>query len=225
MLGLNTMEGSVPARWAGARAGLGVFGRNNFLYDQKHGSYVIINTWFVDKVLDFDDMPEDINLSACNDGCHKCIKACPTYALSDKLLMDARKCICYAQFDEAEALNVEMRELMGTWLYGCDACQDVCPLNKDKFNESAEYPLLSECEEFMKPETILDMDEETYKNVLNPRFWYAGEENLWLWKCNALRVMINSGDSKYHKAIKKSCESKDARINEIAKWGCDKLGI
>ena len=225
MLGLNIIDGSIPDRWAGARAGIGAFGRNNFLYDAKHGSYIIINTWIVDKVLEYDVTPENIYLSACNDGCHKCIEACPTKALSGKMLMDARKCICNAQFDENEALDTEIRELMGVWFYGCDACQDVCPINKNKFNEDNEYPLLSDCEEFMKPETVLSMDEETYKNVLNPRFWYAGEDYLWLWKCNALRVMINSGDSKYHTLIKESCESKDERIKEMAKWGCNKLGI
>ena len=225
MLGLGIIEGTIPDRWAGARAGIGTFGRNNFLYDEKHGSYIIINTWIVDKVLDYDITPENIYLSACNDGCHKCIEACPTKALSDKLLMDARRCICNAQFDEKEALDVEMREQMGIWLYGCDACQDVCPMNKDKFNESTVYPLLAECEELMKPEHILNMDEETYKNVLNPRFWYAGEDKLWIWKCNALRVMINTGDSKYYKLIKESKESKDTRISDMAKWGCDKLGI
>jgi len=225
MLGLNIIEGSVSDRWAGARAGLGKFGRNNFLYDEKHGSYIIVNTWIVDKELDYDITPDNKDMSACKDSCNKCIDACPTKALSDKFLMDAKKCICYAQFEESEALSADMRELMGIWLYGCDACQDACPVNKNKFNESEEYPLLSECEELMKPERILNMDEETYKNVLNPRFWYAGEDNLWLWKCNALRVMINSGDSKYHTLIKESRESKDKRISEMAKWGCNKLGV
>jgi epoxyqueuosine reductase len=82
--------------------------------------------------------------------------------------------------------------------------------------ESVDYPLLSEYEELMKPESILNMDEDTYKNVLNPRFWYAGEDCLWLWKCNALRSMINSGDSMYHNIIKQNCDNADERIREIA---------
>jgi len=225
LLGLNIIDGTIPDRWAGARAGLGKFGRNNFLYDEKHGSYIIINTWIVDKELEYEKKPENTGLSACNDGCHKCIEACPTKALSDKLLMDAGKCICRVQFDKEDALSEELREQMGIWIYGCDACQDVCPMNKNKFVEDNEYPLLLEFEELMKPQNILEMDEETYKNVLNPRFWYAGEENLWLWKCNALRCLINTGDKKYHALIKKNQNNPDKRIKEVAKWGCGKLGI
>jgi len=104
MLGINILEATVPVRWAGARAGLGKFGRNNFLYDEKHGSYISIETWVVDIELEYDKTPKNIYLSACTDNCHKCIDACPTKALSDKLLMDAGKCICRVQFDEKDAL-------------------------------------------------------------------------------------------------------------------------
>jgi len=225
MLGMNIIEGSVPDRWAGAKAGIGKFGRNNFLFDENHGSYVVIQTWLVDKELDYDVTPDDVVLPVCNDGCHKCIEACPTKALSGELLMDAGKCICRVQFDEEDALSDELKEDMGVWIYGCDACQEVCPANKNKFVESNEFPLLSEFGELMKPESILSMNEETYKNVFNPRFWYAGDENLWLWKCNAIRAMVNSGDSKYNILIKNSVGSSDERISEMAKWGCEKLGI
>jgi len=225
MLGLNIIEGGVPDRWAGARAGVGKFGRNNFLFDEKHGSFIVIQTWIVDKELDYDAAPENTGMKTCNDGCHKCIEACPTKALSDKLLMNMGKCICRVQFDAEDALSEEMKEQMGLWLYGCDACQDVCPANKNKFTEFEEYPLLLEFEELMKPESIFNMDEKTYKNVLNPRFWYSGEENLWLWKCNALRVMINSRDSRYFDLIKQSTLSSDKRISAVAKWGCEKLSI
>ena len=225
MLGLDIIECSVPDRWAGAKAGVGKFGRNNFLFDEKHGSYIVIQTWIVDKELDYDAAPDDVVLSTCNDGCHKCIEACPTKALSGELLMDAGKCICRVQFDDEDALDEELREQMGVWIYGCDACQDVCPANKGKFNESEEFPLLKEFEELMKPENILIMSESTYKNVIHPRFWYAEIDQLWIWKCNALRAMINSGDEKYNTLIKQSVVNKDKRVSDIAKWGCDKLSI
>ena len=225
LLGLGMIDSAVPDRWAGAKAGLGKFGRNNFLYDEKHGSYMIICTWIIDRELEYDNVPDNLYLSACNDNCHKCIEACPTKALTGKFKMDMGKCICRVQFDNNDALNEDMMEQMGVWLYGCDACQDVCPANKGKFVESDTYPLLSDFEKFMQPESILNMDEETYREIINPRFWYSGEENLWLWKCNALRCMINSGDSKYHTLIKQSCNNEDERISTTAKWGCKKLSL
>ena len=69
------------------------------------------------------------------------------------------------------------------------------------------------------------MDEETYINIINPRFWYTGKDGLWLWKCNALRNMINSGLNEYHQLIKQCCDDTDERIREMARWGCDKLNI
>lgn len=224
-LGIDVLAGTVPDRWAGAKSGVGKFGHNNFIYDDTHGSYIIVNTWVVDKELEYDPIAEDTYLAACSDNCHLCIKACPTKALSDKFLMDAGLCICRVQFDSNDALNDNMRDEMETWFYGCDACQDVCPKNKDKFTESFEYPLLNEFEALISFENILAMDEQTYKEIVNPRFWYAGEESLWLWKCNAIRCMVNTGDSKYHALIKKHCEHEDERVSDMAKWGCKKLGI
>ena len=225
LLGMNVIQCMVPVRQAAAKAGLGKFGRNNCIYDPKHGSYIWIEAWVVDKELEYDAIEENTALSACSDGCQKCISACPTKALSGSYLMNRGKCVtqlaCYAK----DTLDENTRQQMGLWLYGCDKCQDACPLNKNKFVESQDFPLLKEYEEYLHPERILEMGEDTYENVVNPRFWYAGKDGLWLWKCNALRSMINSGDKKYHSLIKKYCDNGDSRIREIAQWGCAKLGI
>ena len=224
-LGLNILNCYVPARLAAAKAGLGKIGRNNFLYDPQHGSYIWIDTWVVDSELEYDGVEENIILSACNDECNKCIEACPTKAMTDSLLMDRGRCVTHLSTNAKDTLDDETRTQMGQWLYGCDACQDACPLNKDKFSKSEEYPLLADYEEYLKPERILEMNDDTYINIINPRFWYASEGGAWLWKCNALRSMINSGDRKYHGFIKQSCGRPDSRIREVAQWGCRTLGL
>ena len=140
--------------------------------------------------------------------------------------MDRGKCIAQLSFYSKDIPPEDIRTQMGSWLYGCDVCQDVCPLNKDKFTETEDFPPLAEYEEYLELEKILEMDEDTYINILYPRYYYTGKEGLWLWKCNALRSMINSGDDKYHHIIKKCCDNPDKRIKEMAKWwGCKNLNI
>ena len=223
ILGIKILQCNIPARLAAAKAGLGKMGRNNFLYDPEHGSYISVAAWVVDKELDYDPITENIYLPECNDSCHKCIKACPTKALSGCLSMDYGKCVTQLNSLTKNAIDEEMKSQMGLWLYGCDACQDACPLNKNKFTETEDFPLLDELEEYLRPEKLLEMDEDTFINAINPRFWYIDKDSLWIWKCNALRYMINSAEDKYHEMIKKYCNHEDMRIRETAQWGCNTL--
>ncbi|MCL2833202.1 MAG: hypothetical protein FWD78_08535 [Treponema sp.] len=229
-LGINLLKNNVSARWAAAKAGLGKFGYNNFIFSREHGSWIRIETWAADTVMDYDRADGDLVLPGCSDNCRKCIDCCPTKALSDKFSMDRGKCIAHLGFrgnngagEEAAALKFAGQSQQ--WIYGCDICQDVCPVNKNRFTEQNDFPLLAEFEKFMEPEKILEMDDNTYINIVNPRFWYIGPQNIWKWKCIAIRCLVNSGDSKYHMLLKKYCDHEDARIRETAVWGCQKLGI
>jgi len=222
---INILKGSVPARMAAVKAGVGKYGHNNFIYDPEHGSYFCINTWIVDKELDYDNIPLDTLMDSCSEKCNKCIKACPTKALSKEFSIDAGKCIARISFASKDIPKEDIRSQLGLWIYGCDVCQDVCPLNKDKFSETENFPMLNDFEKYLKPENILKMDEETFLHIMQPRFWYIDTDALWLWKTNALRSMINSSDSKYYDLIKQSCNDADERIQDIAKWGCDILNI
>jgi len=214
-LGIEFLQGSVPARWAAAKAGVGKFGRNNFIYDPVHGSYLTILTWVTDTELEYDEPVEagltgttqaDTTLAeGCSENCRKCINTCPTGALNDSLSMNRGKCIAELSFFAKELPDEETQTKMGRWIYGCDACQDCCPMNsaEDRGVEAGasarakkDFPLLGDYEKFLKPEFIINMDQVTYENIINPRFWYMGKDNLWLWKANALRNMANSGS--YH---------------------------
>jgi len=223
-LGLSIIKCDVPARWAAVKAGLAKFRLNNFVYSPEHGSYFWIDTWVVDKELDYGIPTENSFLSPCGD-CRKCIQACPTKALSGDLSMDRGKCVAQLSFHTAELPSESLRPQMGRWLYGCDICQDVCPFNQNKFNETEEFPLLAELEGRLSLESILEMDEETYIDIIHPRFWYISKDSLWIWQCNALRCMINAGDEKYHSLIKGCLHHRDSRVREMALWGCLRLGI
>jgi len=182
------VKASIPDRIAAFKAGLGHFGCNNFFYTKAHGSYNGIDVWVVDTILDYDTASENTLVPGCSENCLKCVQICPTKALSGSLSMDRGRCIprlLYSKDDPNEADE----KAMGTRLFGCDACQDICPLNKGKFTETEEYPLLSQLEPLLQPEAILDMDENTYLKVIYPQFPFAGKDGLPTWKRNALRAM------------------------------------
>ena len=215
MSGLCILPFTAPSRWAAAKAGLGKFGNNNFIYHPEHGSNIKIEAYAVDKTLEYDDAPEDM-LLGCDSNCGRCAAACPTGALSDAFNMDHGRCVTHLNTFNGEVPERELRDKMGAWLYGCDVCQDVCPHNKKIPAGTEEYPLLSLLEELLTLENILGLDEKTYRNVIFKRFWYAGSDGLWLWKLNALRAMINSGEKKYDRTIENCLSNEDARLRAVA---------
>lgn len=228
--GLGIVKGSVPARLAAVRAGLGCFRVNNFFYTEKDGSYVVIDTWLVDTAFDVETSaltaPEKTFQKVCSDNCRACMKACPTGALDGPFSMDRGKCVAHYSFTPWAGIpGEELREGMGKWLYGCDACQDACPLNKGKMREEEDFSGLEELENELKLEDLLEMDVEMYKKTIQPWFFYIGEDEHWLWRVNVLRAMANSGDIKYYDAVKKHLTDEDERVREIAAWGIRKLKV
>lgn len=216
--GMGLHKLSPPARWAAAKAGIGKFGRNNFIFTLEHGSYVALDTWVVDATLTYDTLADDMLMPGCVEGCKKCVHACPTQSLTDSFSMDWSKCITHLMYKK-HLLKTSEREQMGQWLYGCDACQDACPLNHGKLSACEPFPLLTAFEPHLTLEAIWEMDEDTYTEVLYPRFWYARQDGLITWKRNALRAMINTNDEKYHPIIREALNHTDPVIRELAKWG------
>ncbi|CUH96678.1 hypothetical protein P22_2768 [Propionispora sp. 2/2-37] len=179
-LGFRTAQNVVPARWSAVRAGLGKFRNNNFVYTD-HGSWNWIDTWVIDKPLDY-ETPNDSTRYSCPEGCAKCVKACPTDALSAPLTMDATNCIAYLSFTPGFFPPENVLPKMGTWLYGCDICQNVCPVNRKTWQGNSGYfPDPFPLPDLLTLEAVFSMDEATYLEKIQPRFlvsWQAGYSTL-----------------------------------------------
>lgn len=111
------------------KAGLGWQGKSSMLMNKTQGSFFFIGVIYSNLDLsNIEDLPfiED----ACGK-CQACIKLCPTGAIQNGKMIDSRKCISYLTIENKGAIPLELRDKIGTRIYGCDDCQLVCPFNNN----------------------------------------------------------------------------------------------
>lgn len=111
----------IPEVDAAQKAGLGVKGENGLLITEKYGSFVFLGEILTDKVFDYN------NANGVCIGCGKCKKSCPNKELNKgKCLSDITQKKGDLSFEEQQ----QMKQYGTVW--GCDICQEVCPMNKQK---------------------------------------------------------------------------------------------
>lgn len=111
--------------WA-AQSGIGWQGKHTNILAKGAGSYFFLATLFTDLELEPDSPARDM----CGK-CTRCIDACPTGAIVQPYLLDARKCLSYWTIEyRGEKIPEEIAAKMEGWLFGCDICQEVCPYNQ-----------------------------------------------------------------------------------------------
>lgn len=128
--------------WA-MQAGLGFIGRNTCLIHPSLGSWLFLGVMLVPEELEPDPPAQPITLPSgyltwrLADGrigtcgrCTRCLSACPTGALVDAYVLNARRCISYLTIELRGPIPREMRPLLGHWIFGCDVCQLVCPWSR-----------------------------------------------------------------------------------------------
>ena len=111
--------------WA-RKAGLASIGKNSLCVRKDAGSLFFIGIILTDAVFPFAEKePEDL----CG-GCTLCMEACPTGALTDPYVLDARRCLSYLTIEQPGPIPDEAVPYLGETVAGCDRCQAVCPLNR-----------------------------------------------------------------------------------------------
>ena len=107
------------------KAGLGWVGKHSNLLNKDAGSWFFLGEIYTDLPLPIDSPVEE----HCGT-CTSCIDVCPTKAIVEPYVVDARLCISYLTIELKGAIPVELRPLMGNRIYGCDDCQLCCPWNR-----------------------------------------------------------------------------------------------
>ena len=110
--------------WA-ARAGLGFVGKNGMVIVPGRGSFVLLG-----EVVTSIELEPDAPMAERCGTCTRCLDACPTGALVEPFVLDARRCVSYLTIELRGAMPVHLRDGVGDHLFGCDDCQTICPFTR-----------------------------------------------------------------------------------------------
>jgi epoxyqueuosine reductase len=121
--------------WA-ARAGLGYVGKHGCFITPEFGSWVVLSVMVIDLEVDaYADGPVDERCGRCR----LCVTSCPTGAIVEDRVVDARACLSYQTIENDGAVPAPLRSAMPNLVFGCDICQDVCPLNATPVRAMARF--------------------------------------------------------------------------------------
>jgi epoxyqueuosine reductase len=202
-------------REGAARAGVGFYGKNTLLITRHHGSWVVLGT-----VVTTAEIERSSPLALDCGSCTRCIDACPTGALDEPGVLDSTKCLSY--WSQAPApVPVEYRGAMGSYVYGCDICQDVCPWNRGTEKRRSGAALPEDAEPVVSLLEWLEAEDDDLRRRYD-RLYFPRNDPRYL-RRNALIAAGNSGEAALVPAIERWNESDDELLSEHADWALERL--
>ena len=212
-------DGPMNDRAAARRSGLGWVGKNTNVISPRFGSWILLGQ----VVTDLHVEPDTPLKKTCG-SCVRCIDDCPTGAIVAPYVIDNTKCISYLTIELKGSIPIELRSLVGDWVFGCDICQDVCPVNrKAEPGKTAISGDFKQRPGFATPDllALLELDQKTfsriYKNSPVKRAKRIGLQR------NACVALGNNGDSSAVQPLIKALKGSESLIRGHAAWALGKF--
>ncbi|MGH3004594.1 MAG: tRNA epoxyqueuosine(34) reductase QueG [Gaiellaceae bacterium] len=202
-------------REGAARAGVGFYGKNTLLITRRFGSWVVLGTLVTDVEIE-PDGPLELDCGSCT----LCIEACPTGALDEPGVVDSTRCLSYWT-QSPEPIPEEYREELGTQVYGCDICQDVCPWNRGVEKRRAHAEPSPEAEPVVSLRAWLEAPDDELAARYD-RLYFPRNDARYL-RRNALVAAGNSGDPELVDAVRPYVDEGDPLLREHAEWALARL--
>jgi epoxyqueuosine reductase len=222
----------VPERLAACRAGAVTYGKNGFAFADPIGSFVTISGFVIDKELEYDAPTYEVK---CPPKCTLCIDACSTGSLYEPMKIDPRLCIGFNHWVTQEKgdsyvgaigsyIPPEIREKMGTWIHGCDICQEVCPRNKKKL--TAQLPqneFLSKVAEDFELTKLLNLSDEFFNTSVRPVMYNYIHKKKYFQR-NAAIALGNTGDPAFIPDLARAMQDTEGIVRGYSAWALGKIG-
>ena len=205
---------AVLERDLAAQAGLGWIGKNTNLLDQGLGSFFFIGIVLTTAVLAADGEVAD----RCG-SCTACLDACPTAAFAAPYVLDARRCISYLTIEHRGSIPEALRPGIGSWAFGCDDCQTVCPWNR-------RAPVTQETELAPRGDleplpALLRLDDAEYRaRFKGSAITRAKRRGLLR---NVAIVLGNRRDRSAVPALREAADDSDPLVSEAACWALGQI--
>jgi len=197
-------------------AGLGWFGKNTCLLNTRLGSWLLLGELILPIPLEYDHPA----LNHCGT-CTRCLDACPTQALLEPYVLDARRCISYLTIELKGAIPEELRPQMGRHIFGCDICQDVCPWNRKRHftTDPDMQPRLAQVQPPL--EDLVHMTREDFKRRFQDTALERTKRRGLL--RNVCVAMGNSGNAACIPLLESLLDDEEEPVREHAAWALARL--
>jgi epoxyqueuosine reductase len=209
--------GPVLERDHAAEAGVGWHGKNTMLIDERLGTWFFLTEIFTTLELPIDEPVED----RCGT-CERCIKECPTGAITAPRRLDARRCISYLTIELKGSIPLELRPLIGDRIFGCDDCLDVCPWNR--------FAQVSHETAFSSRESTTGMSLRDYLELTDAEFrqLFKSSPIKRIKRRGFLRnvcvALGNAGDASDLPSLERAAADPEPLIAEHAAWAIEQIG-
>lgn len=208
--------GSLIEREIARKCGIGYYGKNCSIINDKYGSFIFIGYILTD--LDISDYSTPLE-SKCGD-CDLCIKACPTKALEESYRVNPKKCISYLTQTRKEIPH-NLREKMGIKIYGCDTCQNVCPKNKKSIAKRHKEFIPYETKGYIDIEKLLYISNKEFKRKFGKMSGSWRGKNIL--RRNGIIALVNSKYKRAEDILIPLLDDSSPIIREYALWAVDKM--
>lgn len=208
--------GPVAEKAYAVAAGLGSYGKNTCVLNQKLGSWFFIGVLITDLEVAADVPTTDI----CGT-CRACLDACPTQAFPAPYVLDARRCISYLTIEVKDTIDPALRSSMGRQVFGCDICQDVCPWNRKRqvFGGASFEPRPGNLAPSFEELATLSVEGFRERFRKNP---IKRPKRRGLLR-NVAVAIGNAGSSEHLTLLEDLLKDEDPIVREHAAWGRDRL--